>query len=220
MSFLGQEQQVREYQERFRFLYAALALAFSILLVQLINLQILQGESFRIKGEANRIKRVKIAAPRGMVFDRRRQLLLDNRPAFDLEIIPQYLQESGKTQETLALISRIIKMPLPEIEEILRRPKTKKEAPYLPVKIKTDLSRDEVAELKSWQIAMPGVSVEMEIKRTNVYGDLAAHMLGYISEVNKGELDRLNQGRLREYKLGDSIGKFGLEQKLEETPPR
>jgi penicillin-binding protein 2 len=215
MSFLGQEQQVREFQDRFRYLYAVLALAFSVLVLQLINLQILQGDNLRMASEENRIKRVKIASPRGMIFDRNRQLLLDNRPAFDLEIIPQYLKESGRTQETLSLVSRIIKMPLSEIQDVLN--KAKGQPPYLPIKIKTDLSRDEMAELKSWQIATPGVSVEMEIKRTNVYGDLAAHMLGYIGEVSPSELPRLNQTQVRRYKLGDNIGKFGLEQKLEET---
>lgn len=215
MSFLGQEQQVREFQDRFRYLYAALGLAFIVLTLQLINLQILQGDSLRDASEENRIKRVKIAAPRGMIFDRTRQLLLDNRPAFDLEIVSQYLRDSGKTAETLALISRIIKMPVTEIENTLER--AKHQAPYMPIKLKTDLSRDEMAELKSWQIAMPGVSVEMEIKRTNVYGDVAAHMLGYIGEVSPTELPRLNTPtQLQRYKLGDSIGKFGLEQKLED----
>ena len=87
MSFLGQEQQVREFQDRFKYLYVVLGLAFTVLALQLVNLQVLQGDSLRNASEENRIKRVKIAAPRGMIFDRNHQLLLDNRPAFDLEIV-------------------------------------------------------------------------------------------------------------------------------------
>ncbi|NDD91342.1 penicillin-binding protein 2, partial [bacterium] len=214
MSFLGQEQQVREYQDRFKYLSAALAVAFSLLLLQLLNLQVLQGDSLRMASEENRIKRVKIPAPRGMIFDRTGRLLLDNRPAFDLEVIPQYLKESKRTEETIATISKITKMSPDEIQKILNR--AKGQPAYLPIKIKTDLTRDEVAELKSWQIAMPGVSVEMEIKRTNVYGDLASHMLGYIGEVNATEMPLLQKNSARRYKLGDSIGKFGLEQKMEQ----
>jgi penicillin-binding protein 2 len=63
---------------------------------------------------------------------------------------------------------------------------------------------------------MPGVQVSEEIKRTNIYGDIASHLLGYIGEVNSAELPIINKKDTR-YKLGDSIGKFGLEQKLEET---
>jgi penicillin-binding protein 2 len=215
MAFLGQEQQVREYQNRFKYLNAGLTVAFIILLLQLLNLQILQGDSLKVASEENRIKRVKIAAPRGMIFDRTGNLLLDNRPAFDLEIIPQYLKESKTIEETISIISRITKMPHADIRKVLSRAKS--QPAYLPIKIKTDLSRDEVAELKSWQIAMPGVSVEMEIKRTNVYGDLASHLLGYIGEVNQTELPILQKTAVRRYKLGDNIGKFGLEQKMEDV---
>ena len=64
---------------------------------------------------------------------------------------------------------------------------------FMPVKIKTDLTRDEVAAVESWKIEMPGVEVREEIKRTNIYGDVAAHLLGYIGEVNPTELPILNK---------------------------
>lgn len=57
----------------------------------------------------------------------------------------------------------------------------------------------------------------MEIKRTNLFGDIASHMLGYIGELNATELPVYQRNSSRRYKLGDSIGKFGLEQKMEET---
>ncbi|MEK7690580.1 MAG: penicillin-binding transpeptidase domain-containing protein, partial [Bdellovibrionota bacterium] len=104
-------------------------------------------------------------------------------------------------------------MPVDEITVALE--KAKNQASYLSVKIKTDLTRDEIAEIESWRISMPGVSVAMEIKRTNVYGDVASHLLGYIGEVNNSELPILaKEGK--KYRLGDRIGKFGLEQKHED----
>jgi penicillin-binding protein 2 len=212
MAFLGQEEQIRDYQDRFRFLYAILFIALGILLLRLVYLQILSGERMKRYSEENRIKRVKIAAPRGMIFDRNRKLLIDNRPAFDLEIIPQYLKESRRTNEVITMISKIIKEPESEIRETLERNRT--QAPFLPVKIKTGLSRDEVARIETWKIDMPGVEVRQEIMRTNLYGDIAAHLLGYIGEVNQAELPNLNQ-KSQKYKLGDYIGKFGLEQIME-----
>ena len=214
MAFLGQEEQIREFQDRFRFLYAACFIGIGILTARLVDLQILNGDKMRQTSEENRIKRVKIAAPRGMIFDRNHKLLIDNRPAFDLEVIPQYLNESHQTKEVVALLSRIIHTPESDILDTLD--KSKFQPAYLPIKVKTDLSRDEVAELKSWQIAMPGVSVEMEIKRTNIYGEVASHLLGYIGEVNPIELPTVNKNGTK-YKLGDSIGKFGLEQRMEDT---
>jgi penicillin-binding protein 2 len=63
---------------------------------------------------------------------------------------------------------------------------------------------------------MPGVEVKEEIKRTNLYGEIASHLLGYIGEVNPNELPALQKKGLN-YKLGDSIGKFGLEQRMEDV---
>jgi len=213
MAFLGQEEQVREFQDRFKYLYLAVALCLIILLSRLVYLQVLSGEKMRYYSEENRIKRVKIAAPRGMVFDRKRRILLDNHPAFDLEIIPQYLKESKRQDEVINRVAKLIKMPAEQIRETLVKARTL--PTFMPVKIKNDLTRDEVAIIQSWKIDMPGVQIQEEIKRTNVYADVASHLLGYIGEVNQNELPRLNE-KTQRYKLGDSIGKFGLEQKMED----
>jgi penicillin-binding protein 2 len=214
MAFLGQEEQIREYQDRFKYLYVAVFIGLGVLMSRMVHLQLLQGDRMRQYSEENRIKRVKIASPRGMIFDRNRKLLIDNRPAFDLEITPQYLRESRRTDEVLAHLSKMIKMPEKEIREILE--KNRNQPTFMPVKIKTDLSRDEVAQIEVWKIDMPGVAIQEEIKRTNVFGDVASHLLGYIGEVNQTELPKLNKSGLK-YKLGDSLGKFGLEQRMEDT---
>lgn len=214
MAFLGQEEQIREYQDRFRYLYVAIGVVFAILTMRLIYLQILQGDKLRRYSEENRIKRVTIPAPRGMIFDRNRVLLIDNRPSFDLEITPQYFRESAEKEKTLERLARIIKMPLPQIKALLEKART--QPSFLPVKIKTDLAREEVAEIETWKIDMPGVDVREEIKRTNVFGDVAAHQLGYIGEVNATEVQEFSRSG-REYKLGESIGKFGLERQMEST---
>lgn len=212
MAFLGQEEQVRELQDRFRYIYAITLIGLGLLLSRLVFLQILNGDKLRQYSEENRIKRVKIAAPRGMIFDRNRKLLIDNRPAFDLEIIPQYLNESKQTKQVVALLSKLVHISEKEILDDLE--KAKGQPAFMPVKIKTDLTRDEVAAVESWRIAMPGVQVEEEIKRTNIFGDIASHLMGYIGEVSNSELPLLNKNGTR-YKLGDSIGKFGLEQRME-----
>jgi penicillin-binding protein 2 len=214
MAFLGQEEQIREFQDRFKYLYVAVFIGLGLLLSRLVYLQILQGDRMRQYSEDNRIKRVKIDAPRGMIFDRTRKLLIDNRPAFDLEVVPQYLKESKQTPQVVGQLSKLVNMPEKDIYKILD--KAKGQPSFMPVKIKTDLSRDEVAAVESWKIDMPGVEVRTEIKRTNIFGDIASHLMGYIGEVNSTELPYLKANG-KDYKLGDRIGKFGLEQRLEDT---
>ena len=216
MAFLGQEEQIRELQDRFRFLYAAVFLGLGLMVSRLVFLQILSGDKMRRYSEENRIKRVKITAPRGMIFDRNRTLLIDNRPAFDLEVIPQFLKESKQTNQVAKRLAGLIHMSDAEAIETLERVVESKPS-FMPVKIKTDLTRDEVAQIESWKIEMPGVEVREEIKRTNIYGEIASHLLGYIGESNEDDLARLNKRETNKYKLGDNTGKYGLEQRLEDT---
>src|SRR3954469_6963398 len=133
MAFLGQEEQIREFQDRFKYLYGVLFLGLGLLVSRLVFLQILKGDQMRQYSEENRIKRVKVAAPRGMIFDRNHKLLIDNRPDFDLEVIPQYLRESKQEKKVIGMLSRILNMSQEDIEEILDRART--QPSFMPVKI-------------------------------------------------------------------------------------
>lgn len=216
MSFLGQDEQIREYQFRFRYLYIALFAIFFILLARLWYLQIISGDRFRQYSEENRIKRVKIASPRGMIFDRNKKLLVDNRPAFDLEVTPQELYADKEWKQTIARLSKMVKMPVEDIMGTLDA--AKGQPRFMPVKIQQDLDPEQVAVVEAHKLDLPGVNIQMEIKRTNLYNDLAAHLMGYISEVNTTDLGRLNKNLTQgavPYKMGDVTGKFGLESRWE-----
>lgn len=213
MAFLGQEEQIKEFQNRFKYVYFFLFIGFGVLLLRLIYLQIIRGDQMRQFSEENRIKKVKIRAPRGMLFDRNRTLLIDNRPDFDLEVIPQYLKESKKEKMVLGKLSQLLKIPEKTLQKELQ--KAKNQPLFIPIKIKTNLSWQEVALLEAHKIDMPGVEVRQEIRRTHVFGDQMAHLLGYIGEVTAQELPLLNKHEKR-YRLGDQIGRFGLEQKMED----
>jgi penicillin-binding protein 2 len=215
MSFIGNEEQIRFLQERFKFIYGVLFIGVGILLTRMAYLQVLNGEQMRQYSEENRIKRVKIPAPRGMVFDRKGMLLVDNRPAFDVQITPQYLRESGKSKEVIERLSKLVKVPVVEIERRLQ--KARLNPAFMPVPIKDNLTRDEVAELETWKLDLPGVQVEMAISRTNLAKDIGTHLYGYIGKVSETELPKLNLTASRKYTLEDSIGKSGLEKQFEET---
>jgi penicillin-binding protein 2 len=215
MSFIGNEEQIRFLQERFKFIYAILFIGLAVLLTRMAYLQVLNGEQMRQYSEENRIKRVKIPAPRGMFFDRNGQLLIDNRPAFDVQITPQYLRESGKSKEVIERLAKLIKLPVVEIERRLQKART--QPAFMPVLIKDNLTRDEVAELETWKLDLPGVQVEMAISRTNLAGDVGTHLYGYIGKVSPTELPKINAQSVRKYGLDDSLGKSGLEKQFEDT---
>ena len=76
--------------------------AFSILFLRFIYLQIIKGDEFRILSEKNAVRLTGIKAPRGLILDRNRKLLVDNRPAFNLKIM---IEDAGDLQETMLKVS-------------------------------------------------------------------------------------------------------------------
>lgn len=212
---IGQNEQLQAFQDRFRYLYGILIVMASILFLRLWYLQILKGEEFKRDAEENRLKKIKIEAPRGMVFDRDRRILLDNHPTFNVVITPQYFRAASQATRdaTIEKLARIIRSSAKAINETLV--KAAKQPSFQPVVIKKNLTMDEVALIEMEENSLPGVEVATGIRRTNVNNLIGSHLLGYISEIDADELPRVNKSAKRPYLQGDSIGKSGLEMQWE-----
>ncbi len=213
---LGQDEQLQNYQDRFQYFYIILVIAGLILGSRLWYLQILQGDNFQRISEENRLKTVKLTAPRGMIFDRNRTLILDNQPNFNLFIIPQYFRKESKKEqeEILNKVSGIVKVPKERIKKILKR--AKNQPRFQPVMIKKNLTQDEVALIEMEKIDLVGTEVHVGIQRTSIFNTIGAHLLGYISRISPSEIPKLwNSGK--KYNKSDYIGKSGLEQQWEST---
>lgn len=211
---IGQNEQLQVYQERFRFIQIVIVATFIILFARLWYLQIIQGEEYKKISEENRLKKVVVPAPRGMIFDRERRLLVDNQPTFNLTITPQYFYtaERPKRIQVVKRVAEIIGYTERQIERMLIR--AKRQPKFQPIIVKKNLSMNEVGLIEMEKLDFPGVDVDVGIRRTNVYGDVGAHVIGYISKINDRELPKLNkQGRI--YERDDYIGKKGLEEEWE-----
>jgi penicillin-binding protein 2 len=98
-------------------------------------------------------------------------------------------------------------------EEVLRKVKlARRRSPFRPIPLQEGLSWEEVAWVENHRLDLPGVWVEAEPRRFYPYGPLAAHLLGYVGEITK---ERLRKWKERGYRVGDRIGKRGLESRLE-----
>jgi len=84
--------------------------------------------------------------------------------------------------------------------------------PSFPVKIKSDVTKDELAKVEAHKVFLPGVNIQIEPKRNYPYNKMMAHMLGYVSEINS---DELKTKEYKDYSPGDYIGKYGLEKMYE-----
>ena len=102
------EDQVKEYTSRYKFLYIAIIISSAVIFSRLWYLQIIQGKELRSYSERNRVKKQKIPAPRGLILDRNNQVLVDNLPGFEATISPQY---ATKLSETAEAVGEILEIP-------------------------------------------------------------------------------------------------------------
>ncbi|MDJ0802121.1 MAG: penicillin-binding protein 2 [Desulfobacterales bacterium] len=195
------------FRQRLIMLMIAVLLAVLVLVLRLFYLQIIQGQEFRRLSLNNSIRLQNIDAPRGFIYDRHGTLLVDNRPSFDLYV---NLKDARPLDQTLKRLSPHTGIAL---ENLVQRVETELRASALkPILIERDIGRDALATIESHRYDLPGIDVQVRRLRNYIFPNFAAHLLGYIGEVNPDELKRSVNADLR---MGDQIGKFGVEKSLE-----
>ena len=177
----------------------------SALIIRLWFLQIVNGPLYRTQSENNRIHLQKITPFRGMITDRKGELLVDNRPSFDLYIIPEDIQDRN---QFLAGLKFLIDIDTEQISDKLD--KTSNLYSFRSILIKKDITRDELAVIETHLFNMPGLSVQPSLQRSYLFGNLASHVIGYLGEINENEL---KSGKYPDNDAGDLIGKSGVEGK-------
>ncbi len=201
---------VRVHKKRNDALIILIVFSFAILLARLWFLQIYMGDTLFKYSLENRLRKENIPASRGMIYSRNNILLAHNTPRFDVVVTPQYLRNKELTLKKLA---KIMDMNPQKIRKILE--KKSKQAKYIPVTIKKNLSRREVSIIETENAKMPGVSITEFISRKYRDGEIGAHLLGYIAEISQNQLQKFRARDNVNYKLGDFIGKSGIEEKFD-----
>jgi len=167
----------------------------------------MRGSEMRTLSEQNRIRVKKIVAPRGVIYDRNGKILAETRPSFNIYIIPEDIKDFNQTVDGLAQLMNM------ERDEIIEKLKAASNMPpSFPVKIKSDVTMDDVAKVEAHRVYLPGVQIQIEPKRYYNYGKTFAHLIGYVSEISDEELKKKEY---KNYFPGDFIGRYGLERSYE-----
>jgi penicillin-binding protein 2 len=193
-----------ETRHRLQAIMAALVLAFLLLLLRLWYLQVIEGEHFAALSENNRIRIIPQRDIRGQILDRNSKVLVDNRPSFTLSVLPE---ETSKLDLLIPRLKNQLPIRWEEVE-----PKLKMAYAYRTIQLVKDLTREQVAYVAEHRWDLPGVFLDIEHVRHYQYGELAAHSLGYIGEINE---EQLKEARELGYRMGDTIGQAGVEKFFE-----
>ncbi len=197
---------------------------FAALFVRMYTLQVTQRSDFQQVATDNRLRVVHEQAPRGRIFDRNQNLLVDSHEVFqviaDVRVLPSAEAEPEERARVLSLVAQQLTTPddpvtVASLETAIEDNLIE---PFAPVPMVTDISEDAMVALMERQADLPGVSVRRTTVRQYPYGSLAAHVLGYVGSIPQEKLDEINSegDNPLDYETGDEIGKTGIELAYED----
>lgn len=199
---------IKKFDSRIAVIFIFFAFCFILLIARLWYLQIYKGEVFFSYSRSNTIREQVIFSSRGNIYDRNYLPLVENRIRYDLSITPQYLPKDKKIREALlAEIANIIGISLQEINKKVKY--RKRQANYLPILLKKELSFKEIAIFETQSEEYPGVSISKFKARHYLQNESIAHVVGHVGEVRKKDFKEKN------YEIGEYIGYLGIEKKYD-----
>lgn len=203
-----QQQESTLFRSRAAFAGSFVAFALGLLLLRYAWLQLLQHDTYVTLSENNRIHLEAISPPRGFIYDRKGVLLADNRPVFALVL---NRQEAGDAiDDIMRRLQPVLDLSDEEVQRFRNRLRVSRR--YDTVPIRSRLSEEDLARFAEVRYAFPGVTAEIEISRYYPFGDLFAHVIGYVSRISEEEEKTLDPAV---YAGTHLIGKIGIEKYYE-----
>ncbi len=172
---------------------------FAVLFLRLWALQVLSGEQYLRAAQNNRLRTVRVDAPRGVIRDRNGNILVGNIEGTAVELWPADLPKKGRYQ-MLKRLGKVVDVPA---IRMAREIDQRRHDPLTPVVVKENIDRAELFYLSERSREFPGMELVKSHMRDYPYGTLAAHVLGHVGEVTEeqltsrayAELVRRRQGR-------------------------
>ena len=179
-----------------------------VIIARLYYLQVYQADRYKTLADENRISTRLLVPPRGIIFDRNGVTIASNQQNFQALIVAE---QAPNVQETLDAFKKI--MPLSEAEEERIKKDLKRNRSFVPIKIRDNLSWEEVSRIQLIAPDLPGIVIDEGLTRYYPFGAGMAHILGYESSVSDKDV---KDDPLLEVP-GFKIGKSGIEKYLEKA---
>lgn len=174
---------------------------FSILAVSFWVLQVAQHAKFEEMAENNNQRTLPLRAPRGVVFDRDGQVLVENRHAYSISIVREQTKDLNLT---VRLLAQVLGLDVASVREIVDR--HRREPTYRPIMIVQDATLAQVTSVTAHRLELPDVVIE-QVPTRRYLDAMAAHLFGYVGEVNDTQV--MMDSSL---KSGDIVGQQGIEK--------
>ena len=201
----------------------AVFLVIGILLAKLGWMQLVENEYYTSRADAQRTRLMTITAARGDISTSDGVVLVTDHSSYQVTVDYLAVRENGKyKEEVIVLLAELLEDETITAEKIMEICDANKGYLYKPIVIKKDLDIASVSRIEAHRELLPGVNIESVPDRTYMHGTLASHVLGYIGLVSQEELDSQAQAQdagdenATNYKMGDYVGKVGVEKYYDE----
>lgn len=201
------------FRFRMYFFTSVVAIVFLIIILQLVNLQIIQGKEYANRSRSNMESYVPIPASRGEIYDRnfvngeKNYVIVSNRPSFNITTIPAKFESKDKRRETIANVAKLLGM---NYDDLIKEMETG--SPWERFVIKEDVNFKVVVSIASRPDRYPNIFWEDAPVRVYNYGNMFAHAVGYIGSISGKEYSVLKNRGYRHYQ---KIGKTGVEKEYD-----
>ena len=180
---------------------------FGVIFFRLWYLQVLSGDKYLAEANNNRVRDITVQAPRGRIVDRTGHILVDNRSGYAVEVNPAKLPTDQVQKSALyKRLSKVIGMTPNEIRHTINDRLLA--VPFANAIVKPDVSREVYSYLLENIENFPGVTIEQVFLRSYPHHNLAAQLVGYVSQVNEKQL---KDKRFHSVEQGDRVGQAGVE---------
>jgi penicillin-binding protein 2 len=201
------ERELQQFQLRIGVAGAVVLVFFTLLAARFFFLQILQHDHYASRAEENRISVVPVQPSRGLILDRNGAVLARNFSGYTLEIYPRRVRSIEGTIDEVAELVEITPRDRARFRKLLSESRNAESLP-----IRTRLTDEEAARFAANRFRYQGVEIKARLFRHYPFGDVGAHVLGYMGRINQEDQTRLEEeGVAANYRGTDFIGKAGIE---------
>lgn len=180
---------------------------FCVLFARIWFMQIVSGGNYTKEAEGNRIREISQEAPRGKILDKSGDVLVKNRNALTISVVPAEIGDDGKV---ITRLSKLLGIGEKNIKYKIENSQEKNKRAVL---IASDVGEDMITYVREHEREFPGVIAGTRPVREYKYGTMAAHIIGYLGEISPEVLkDKKGKG----YEAGDEIGLSGVEAVYDE----
>ena len=202
-----QETEKKIFLSRIVFSISIIALLVTLILLRLVQLQIYDSDKYKLRSMNNTIRTHSLPATRGLIYDRNNQVLAENQPVFQLEMIPEQIEDVEQTLNRLIELEVIDARKLDVIKDNVR-----KNYQFKSIVLNNRLTEKQMAVFANNRTEFKGVDIKARLSRHYPKKEIVAHALGYVGTISSMDYSVFDPSI---YTGQEQIGKTSIERDYE-----